>query len=169
MNTSRLFLFFLLFTATFHVATQENAAPRALQQAMSEAEFKAARLDKLSPSELAALNAWLQRKVIQETEVAVAAAKETTRKEVEQENRGFFDFGTKEPIESAIAGEFKGFAQGRQYTLENGQVWEQIEPVSLAGVRETNPAVSIKPSNFGNKWFMQIEGYNTAAPVRRIK
>jgi hypothetical protein len=169
MNTSRLFLFFLLFTATFHVAAQENAAPRALQQAMSEAEFKAAGLDKLSPSELAALNAWLQRKVIQETEVAVAAAKETTRKEVEQENRGFFDFGTKEPIESAIAGEFKGFAQGRQYALENGQVWEQIEPVSLAGVRKTNPAVSIKPSNFGNKWFMQIKGYNTAAPVRRIK
>jgi len=169
MNTSRLFLFFLLFTAALHGTAQENAAPPALQQAMSEAEFKAAGLDKLSPSELAALNAWLQRKVVQETEVAVAAAKETTRKEVERENRGFFDFGTKEPIESAIAGEFKGFAQGRQYTLENGQVWEQIEPASLAGVRKTNPAVSIKPSNFGNKWFMQIKGYNTAAPVRRIK
>lgn len=169
MNTSRLFLFFLLFTAALHGSAQENAAPRALQQAMSEAEFKAAGLDKLSSSELAALNAWLQRKVVQETEVAVAAAKESTRKEVEQENRGFFDFGTKEPIESAIAGEFGGFAKGRQYTLANGQVWEQIEPASLAGVRKTNPAVIIKPSNFGNKWFLQIKGYNTAAPVRRIK
>lgn len=169
MNTIRLFLFSLLFTAALHGSAQENTAPRALQQAMSEAEFKAAGLDKLSPSELATLNAWLQRKVVEETEVAVAAAKETTRKEVEQENHGFFNFGSKEPIKSAIAGEFKGFAKGRQYTLENGQVWEQIEPASLAGVRKTNPAVIIKPSAIGNKWFMQIEGYNTAAPVRRVE
>ncbi len=168
MNTTRLFLFFLLFTAALHGSAQDRAAGD-LQQAMTEAEFKAAGLGKLTPTELAALNAWLQRKVTQETEVAVAAAKETTRKEVEQENRGFFDFGSDEPINSTIAGEFKGFAQGRQYTLENGQVWEQIEPASLAGVRKTNPAVIIKPSNFGNKWFMQIKGYNTAAPVRRIK
>ncbi|WP_368562722.1 hypothetical protein [Pseudoxanthomonas sp. UTMC 1351] len=169
MNTIRLFLFSLLFTVALDASAQESATQRDLQQAMTEAEFKAAGLDKLSATELAALNAWLQRKVIQETEVAVAAAKETTRKEVQQENRGFFDFGSKEPIESSIAGEFAGFAKGRQYTLANGQVWEQVEPASLAGVRKSNPAVVIKPSVIGNRWFMRIEGYNTAAPVRRIK
>jgi hypothetical protein len=29
--------------------------------------------------------------------------------------------------------------------------------------------VNITPSRFGNKWFLKIDGYNTAAPVRRIK
>jgi hypothetical protein len=68
----------------------------------------------------------------------------------------------------SIVGEFKGFSNGKQYTLANGQVWEQIEPASLAGVRKTDPEVSIKPGLFNN-WFMQIKGYNTAAKVRRVK
>ena len=85
-----------------------------------------------------------------------------------EKNRGFFDFGSTEAIESSIVGEFNGFAKGRKYTLENGQVWEQIEPATLAGVRKTNPEVTIKPGIINN-WFLKIEGYNTAAKVRRIK
>ncbi|KAF1708720.1 hypothetical protein [Pseudoxanthomonas sacheonensis] len=139
-----------------------------VEQQMSADEFKAAGLDKLSAQELAALNAWLQRKVVQETAKATESAKEEGRKEVVEKNRGFFDFGSKEAIESSIVGNFDGFAKGRQYTLENGQVWEQIEPASLAGVRKTNPKVKIKPGIMNN-WFLQIEGYNTAAKVRRIK
>ena len=143
-----------------------------VEQQMSADEFKAAGLDKLSAQELAALNAWLQHKVVQETtkavEVAKEEAKEEGRKEVKEKNRGFFDFGSAEPITSSIVGEFKGFANGRKYTLENGQVWEQIEPASLEGVRKTDPKVSIKPGLFNN-WFMRIDGYNTAAKVRRIK
>ncbi len=139
-----------------------------VEQQMSADEFKAAGLDKLSAQELAALNAWLQHKVVQETSKAVEVAKEEGRKEVKEKNRGFFDFGTNEAIESTLVGEFKGFSNGRKYTLENGQVWEQVEPASLEGVRRTNPKVSIKPGLFNN-WFMRIDGYNTAAKVRRIK
>lgn len=139
-----------------------------IEQQMSADEFKAAGLDKLSAQELTALNAWLQHKVVQETAKAVETAKEEGRKEVKEKNRGFFDFGSAEPIASSIVGEFKGFANGRKYTLENGQVWEQIEPATLAGVRRTDPKVSIKPGLF-NSWFMRIDGYNTAAKVRRIK
>ncbi len=87
---------------------------------------------------------------------------------MKEKNRGFFDFGSAEPIASNIVGEFKGFANGRKYTLQNGQVWEQVEPASLDGVRRTDPKVTIKPGVFNN-WFMRIEGYNTAAKVRRIK
>ena len=139
-----------------------------VEQQMSADEFKAAGLDKLSAQELAALNAWLQHKVVQETTKAVETAKEEGRKEVKEKNRGFFDFGSAEPISSSIVGEFKGFSNGRKYTLDNGQVWEQIEPASLEGVRKTNPKVSIRPGVFNN-WFMRIDGYNTAAKVRRIK
>ncbi|MEO6102742.1 MAG: hypothetical protein ABIP44_03770 [Pseudoxanthomonas sp.] len=139
-----------------------------VEKQMSAEEFKAAGLDKLSAQELAALNGWLQHKVVVETALAVEVATEAGRKEVKEKNRGFFDFGTSEPINSTLVGEFKGFSKGRKYTLENGQVWEQLEPASLEGVRRTNPKVSIKPGMFNN-WFLRIDGYNTAAKVRRIK
>ncbi|MGH8062063.1 MAG: hypothetical protein ACREO7_08625 [Pseudoxanthomonas sp.] len=162
--------FALLMFALAPLAWAQQSAPLTanVEQQMSADEFKAAGLDKLSAQELAALNAWLQHKVVQETTKAVEVAKEEGRKEVKEINRGFFDFGTSEAIESVLVGEFKGFAKGRKYTLENGQVWEQIEPASLDGVRRTNPKVSIKPGMFNN-WFMRIDGYNTAAKVRRIK
>ena len=63
---------------------------------------QAAGLDKLSAKELAALNAWLQQKVTTETAVAVEKAKEEGRKEVVEKNRGFFDFGSAEPIELSL-------------------------------------------------------------------
>lgn len=95
-------------------------------------------------------------------------AREEGRREVRETNRGFFDFGSSEPITSTLVGEFRGFAKGRQYTLANGQVWEQVEPARLDGVRRQDPAVTIKPGLL-NVWFLRIDGYNTAAKVRRIR
>ena len=150
------------------VDAQTAARQGNVEQQMSADEFRAAGLEKLTPQELAALNAWLERKVVQETSKAAEAAREEGREEVVRKNRGFFDFGTTEPIESSIVGEFRGFAKGRTYTLENGQVWEQVESASLEGVRRDNPKVSIKPGLLG-VWFMRIDGYNTAAKVRRTR
>lgn len=164
-------MFFVLVALAFApLAWGQQSPPLTanVEQQMSAEQFKAAGLDKLSPQELAALNAWLQHKVVQETAKAVEIAKEEGRKEVVDKSRGFFDFGTAEPIESNIVGEFKGFSNGKKYTLANGQVWEQVEPATLAGVRKTDPKVSIKPGIF-NSWFLKIEGYNTSAKVRRIK
>ncbi|AKC86098.1 hypothetical protein [Pseudoxanthomonas suwonensis] len=95
-------------------------------------------------------------------------AREEGRKEVKETNRGFFDFGSDEPIKSTLVGEFRGFAKGNRYTLANGQVWEQVEPARLEGVKRTDPAVTIKPGLL-NVWFLRIDGYNTPAKVRRIK
>ena len=90
------------------------------------------------------------------------------RREVKEESRGFFDFGSEEPIKSTLVGQFRGFAKGHRYTLANGQVWEQIEPARLDGVKRTDPAVTIKPGLL-NSWVLRIDGYNTPAKVRRIK
>jgi len=130
--------FAALLLAFAPMAWAQQSAPMTtnVEQQMSADQFKAAGLDKLSPKELAALNAWLQQKVTAETAVAVAVAREEGRKAIVEENRGFFDFGSKEPIVSNIAGEFTGFGKGRTYTLKNGQVWEQIEAASLTGVLE---------------------------------
>ena len=91
-----------------------------LQQQMSPTEFKAAGLDKLSAAELATLNRWLQGKVEAATTQAVAAAREEGRQEVIKKNRGFLDFGSSEPIESTLQGEFRGFGQGRRFLLRTG-------------------------------------------------
>jgi hypothetical protein len=139
-----------------------------LQAQMSQDEFKAAGLDKLSSAELASLNAWLQGKVAQETAVAVEQAKEAGRQEVITKNRGFFDFGSKDPIESNLVGEFNGFAKGRKYVLANGQEWEQTDAATLSGARRHDVKIKIKPGVAG-VWYLQIEGYNTRAKVRRLK
>lgn len=143
-----------------------------LQQQMSPAEFKAAGLDKLSPAELAALNGWLQGKVAAVTadvrEQVREEAREEGRQEVIVKNRGFFDFGSKEPIVSTLQGEFRGFGKGRRYVLANNQEWEQTDDATLSGVRRTDPEVSIAPGVMG-AWYLQVKGTNTRAKVQRIK
>ncbi|WP_340572690.1 hypothetical protein [Stenotrophomonas sp. G106K1] len=143
-----------------------------LQQQMSAAEFKAAGLDKLNAAELATLNRWLQGKVEAATTEAVAAVREEAREEGRQEvivkNRGFFDFGSNEPISGVLQGEFRGFGQGRIYVLDNGQQWEQTDATSVSGVRKQSPKVSISPGVMG-VWYLKVEGVNTQPKVRRTK
>lgn len=176
------------------VATAQPAARTVMEQQMTPEEFKAAGLHKLSPQELAALHDWIRRQPHAAAPDASAAsapasagplpagaatlsaaeverireqAREEGRQEVKEENRGFFDFGSDEPITSTLVGEFRGFAKGNRYTLENGQVWEQLEPARLT-LKKTNPPVTIKPGIL-NVWFLRVDGYNTAAKVRRVK
>jgi len=143
-----------------------------LQQQMSPAEFKAAGLDKLNSAELATLNRWLQGKVEAATTEAVAAVREEAREEGRQEvivkNRGFFDFGSNEPISGVLQGEFRGFGKGRIYVLDNGQQWEQTDATSISGVRKQSPKVSISPGVMG-VWYLKVEGVNTQPKVRRTK
>ncbi len=139
-----------------------------LQQQMSPAEFKAAGLDKLEPQELASLNRWLQGTVEAAKAQAVETAREEGRQEVIVKNRGFFDFGTKEPITATLQGEFTGFAKGRVYVLDNGQHWEQMDAATVAGVRRQSPGVSIKPGVMG-VWYLKVDKINVQPKVKRVK
>lgn len=150
---------------TVPALAQSVSTQRPLQQEMSPEDFKATGLHKLSAEELERLNVWLDRKIDTETTKAAELAQD----KIKAETRGFFNFGSSEPIVSTIVGEFRGFQRGRNYTLANGQAWEQIEDASLAGVRKTNPEVKITPSKVGNAWYLAIDGYNTRAKVRRVK
>ena len=155
----------ILLAALVFAAAPALAQQQAIESQMTPEEFRAAGLDKLSADELARLNAWLGRTIEGETERAAATAK----RRVEDENRGFFNFGSSEPVVGRITGEFRGFARGREYTLDSGQVWRQVDAATLVGARLDNPQVRITPSRIGNAWYMAIEGYNTRAKVERIK
>lgn len=154
----------LLFAALLGLASTASALPP-IEQQMTPEQFKAAGLDKLSADQLRNLNSWLGRTV----ETATSQARDEARKSVETEHRGFLSFGSSEPIASRISGEFRGLGRGRSYTLANGQVWQQVDEATLAGVRKESPAVTISPSLVGNAWYIAIEGYNTRAKVQRIK
>ena len=138
---------------------------RPIEQQMTAEEFAAAGLGKLSAQELANLNAWLRGTLRAEAERAASRAED----KVKDDNRGFFHFGSDEPIVARIQGRFEGFGPNRRYTLDNGQVWKQVDSRRLAGVRLDNPQVRIKPAVFGNVWYLQVEGYNTNTKVERVK
>lgn len=142
---------------------QQAATP--IQQQMTPEQFKAAGLDRLDPEQLENLNSWLNRTIVEESSKAAEVAK----KQVKEENRGFLNYPGSEPIRTRISGEFRGFGKGRSYTLDNGQVWQQMDDASLAGVRLDKPEVTITPGMIGNHWFFGVKGYNTKAKVQRIK
>lgn len=160
-----------LLLALVSTATIAQEAPvardsqRPIEQQMTPEEFAAAGLGKLSAQELAHLNAWLRGTLRIETERAAALAEDR----VKVENRGFFHFGSDEPIVARIQGRFEGFGKGRRYTLDNGQVWKQTDAKRLAGVKLDSPQVTIKPGMVGDVWYLRVEGYNTAAKVERVK
>lgn len=155
----------LVLAVPLAIAALPAFAQQRIEAQMTPEQFKAAGLDKLSADELANLNAWLNGTIEAESEKAAKTAED----KVKQEARGFFSFGSTEPIVSTLDGEFRGFGRGRHYRLANGQEWEQVDDASLAGVRLASPEVRITPSVMGNVWYMAVKGYNTRAKVQRVK
>lgn len=168
LRLHRLLLCSLALLATTSTAWAQRVVDGDVQKQMTPQEFKAAGLDKLDAAELASLNRWLQGKVDAVASQAIEAAREEGRQEVVTKNRGFLDFGSREPIVSVLPGDFRGFAQGRVYVLANGQHWEQTDAAGVGGVRRQDPEVSVTPSLSG-AWYLQVQGVNTRAKVKRVK
>lgn len=140
-------------------------AQQTIEQQMTPEQLRATGLERLSPQELANLNAWLQGKL----QVETAKAAEEARAETANDRRGLFERTSSEPVVATLDGEFKGFGRGRSYTLDNGQVWQQVDDASLIIDAKSNPKVKITPGIIGQSWYLSIEGYNTRAKVTRVK
>lgn len=130
-----------------------------LEERMSQADFSAAGLDRLSPEQLRFLNEWLGSKGIS---ASVAPIKKRD---------GTMDYypdeGAREVVESSIVGEFTGWHGRTVVKLENGQKWQQSESGSRGDVRMTDPAVTIKPMSMGS-WLMVVKGCNCSVRVKRV-
>lgn len=144
------------------------ALAQKIEQQMTYEQFKAAGLDQLTPEQLGHLNAWLEGRLKVETAKAAEVAKAEVREETQQDRRGLFSSESREPVTSQLSGSFNGFGKGRQFTLDNGQVWKQIDDASLSA-QLSNPQVRITPSIMGGAWYLSVEGYNTRAKVQRVK
>ncbi|HEY5802607.1 MAG TPA: hypothetical protein VIT90_02785 [Lysobacter sp.] len=136
-----------------------------IEQQMTQEQFKATGLDRLSPEQLANLNDWLDGKLKLETAKAVETAKQASD---DDDHRGLFSAESREPITGKLSN-FSGFGRGRSYTLDNGQVWQQIDDVVISGVNNPNPQVRISPSLVGTTWYLSVDGFNIRAKVQRVK
>jgi hypothetical protein len=130
-----------------------------LEKNMTPQEFQSAGLNKLTPEELAALDAWLTSQM-KKREAAVATAPRVER-------GGFLQPGDSGPIHSKILGEFHGWRGHTHFALENGQVWVQADESELEGVNISDPEVTITEGLMGD-WKLKVKGYNTFVWVKRV-
>jgi hypothetical protein len=70
-------------------------------------------------------------------------------------------------IVSRYVGEFTGWDGKTIFTLENGQVWQQIQSGRLSW-KATNPEITIKRGYLGG-YRLSVEGVNKTVRVKRIK
>jgi len=114
-----------------------------IQQAMTPEEFKAAGLEKLSPSELAKLNAWLQgdrEKTLKKAEKKAAEHEEKIKQNL---------------IVSRIDGTWNGVVPGEIIRLEDGSKWKLANKDDHFGGFADHPAVAVwKSGLFG--WKMRV-------------
>ncbi len=162
----------LAIAATFFTLTAiAQTAFSSLEEQMTGKDFQAAGLEKLSASELAALNAWIRSRSL----ATLDAPKAGTAKAYsgpEGDMRGFDSEQTKKSerttITSQIVGKFTGWDGQTIFTLENGMIWEQADKDKFYVKELDNPVVNIEPGMFST-WRLSVEGHKKECKVKRIQ
>jgi hypothetical protein len=129
-----------------------------LEERMSQSEFHAAGLDKLSPNELNALNEWLRAHNAATTTMVTPSGQPVFY--AKEEDR--------ETVQDRIDGSFSGWRGHSVFRLENGQEWTQAESGSSACGKAEHPKVKIKPMLLGS-WLMYVESCGESVRVTRTK
>ena len=155
-----------------------GATPLDVRDLMSVTEYHRTGVDKLSPGQLKALNAWLNQYVQQRAGMPPAAASPAASPSIRAAVSGAAGFGadtmapkdnpaTPERIETRIVGRFTGWTGNTVFKLENGQVWKQAGTGYFTDVELDQPQVVIKKLGFG--YLLTLPGHGATVFVRRIK
>lgn len=163
---------FLLALLTLSLSTALIAGEgfSSLEEQMTGTEFSGAGLDKLTPQELEALNAWIRRRSLATLDVAPAAAAADSAAAATGDRRGFKDDDDEKrsTITSRIIGRFSGWDGQTVFKLENGMIWEQVDKDKFYVKEIQNPVANIEPGMFG-RWHLSIEGHDSECRVERIQ
>ena len=155
---------FLLSLAALATAGAATAAENfsTLEERMTEAEFRAAGLDRLTPEELANLNAWLARRNVS-TRPAPTGGSEGFKPD------GLFgDSGDRGRVVSRATSNLDEIGVGTTIALENGQSWRITDgSLSLSGGL-AGRTVTVEPASLGS-WLLKVEGYNRALRATRVR
>jgi hypothetical protein len=159
-----------------------QAAEEVFSHAVRSEDFTAAGLGKLSPEELARLDALVR-------DYGSGALAEKAERSRAAEAKGNVELAKSPPasggpsllakakvlltpgtqieyatVDSRIAGEFRGWEGRTTLTLENGQRWQTAGGDSYVTLPTASPAVRIAPGAFGAFW-MTIEGVHPRVKV----
>lgn len=137
-----------------------------LEEQMTGQEFTGAGLDKLSPQELGALNAWIRSRSLATLEAPTTSTVDETVRDL----RGFEKQDKEEntTITSSIVGKFSGWDGQTVFRLENGMIWVQDDRDKFYIKEVENPVVTIEPGMFSS-WRLNVEGHNSTCRVKRIQ
>ncbi len=185
----RTVMMLILVTAGTLISVTALAGPPAfkpvdVRDLMSVTQFDQTGLNKLSPGELAALNAWLNRYMSTRAQAvfappvaqAVSSPAAAVPAAATRSAAAGFGADTMAPRESAdaprhietrIAGLFTGWTGDTVFPLENGQVWKQAASGYYTDTRLNHPRVVIKKLVFG--YLLTLPGHSETVFVRRIK
>lgn len=149
-----------LLLAVFGLSTHFASAAgfSSLEERMSQSEFHAAGLDKLSPSELNALNEWMRTHNAATTTLVTPSGQPVF----------YASEADREVVQDRIDGSFSGWRGHSVFKLENGQEWTQAESGSSACGKAEHPKVKIKPMLLGS-WLMYVESCGESVRVTRTK
>jgi len=154
-------LFILLLSLSSLASAQKGFST--IEERMTGKEFTEAGLDKLSASELAALNEWLRSHSVATMENAQQPTGDMRGFEV-QAMKNMDDSS----IVSRIEGPFSGWDGDTVFKLENGMVWKQKESGKFYVSEVQNPSVTID-RGLMRAWYLKVEGYNKEVRVERIQ
>ena len=152
------------------VASAADEGFSSLEEQMTGNEFTEAGLDKLSKSELDALNGWIRRHSL----ATLAGSTKSLTSAVATpspvgDQRGFKNYdGERTTITSRIMGKFSGWDGQTVFKLENGMIWAQSDKDKFYVKELENPVAVIEPGLFGS-WKLHIEGHDSECRVQRIE
>lgn len=180
----------LVLGSLFALTTLAADKPVDVRDLMTATQFHTTGLDKLTPQELAAFNAWLAAYGQASTPAAtpaaaapvpvpaaapaVAAPLATTSAAPAASSVSNFGKemlsgelrGEPKRIESQIVGSFSGWHGNTLFKLANGQVWQQTDSSSYDSNLQ-NPQVVIKRLGFG--YLLTLTGHGATVFVKRVQ
>jgi hypothetical protein len=136
----------LLLIAVLGAAFVAADTPK-VQDLMTPEEFQSSGLDKLTPAELEALNAWLLRYTAHDAPVVRKTSPEVKREVADAKPQ---------VIHSQIEGTFEGWSGKTLFRLKNGQVWQQRLPGTYKASL-VEPEVEVYQKYLGFYWLKIVQ------------
>lgn len=165
--------FVVVLLAWCAVASSSVAAEGFLRSLPAD-QFAAAGLNKLTPEELARLEALIEERdavtktaAVGEKAEAKASGPGWLRALVTLQETSERPDGA-EAIVSRLAGDYDGWNGRTVFKLENGQIWQQASAGERIDDKRSTPAVKIYPGMMGAYW-LEVEGVRERVKVRPVK
>ena len=167
----RFILVLVLAAVSLGVAAQQ--AYVAIEKRLTPEQLHDTGLDKLSPEQLARLNALLRDDAAQAQTQTIAQTRALIAKEptVERtgDQRGAMSYlgMDVERITTRLKGTVTGWEPGTEFHLENGQVWKVLKGQMKLRKPIESPEIVLVPGIAG-RWFLQVNEDLPKARVYRI-